>query len=176
MSATPGKVVVLGTQEIHGEKVFILSFLRGRKREWVGKPFFAKFDPRATWLDQLRPALGETHFFFDDEEPLGRHVVAWVLLGGVIATGALVAMELASKGSRHVELAIHNMTKGTWSQQFWIGGVLVGLVVPAVLAVVVIAADITNPILLAVAGVAALVGMYAYEDSFVRAGQSVPLS
>jgi len=28
----------------------------------------------------------------------------------------------------------------------------------------------------AVAGVSALIGMFAYEDSFVRAGQSVPLS
>ena len=28
----------------------------------------------------------------------------------------------------------------------------------------------------ALAGVAALIGMFAYEDSFVRAGQSVPLS
>jgi KamA family protein len=78
MSATPGKVVVLGTQEVKGEKVFILSFLRGRHREWVGRPFFAKFDPDATWLDQLKPAFGERRFFFEDEhtsEP--PHVVAW---------------------------------------------------------------------------------------------------
>jgi L-lysine 2,3-aminomutase len=78
MSATPGKVVVLGTQEVKGEKVFILSFLRGRHREWVGRPFFAKFDPRATWLDQLKPAFDERRFFFEDEratEP--PHVVAW---------------------------------------------------------------------------------------------------
>ena len=78
MSAMPGKVVVLGTQEVRGENVFILSFLRGRHREWVGRPFFAKFDPRATWLDQLKPAFGEQRFFFEDEqdeEP--PHVVAW---------------------------------------------------------------------------------------------------
>ncbi len=78
MSATPGKVVVLGTQQVKGEKVFILSFLRGRHREWVGRPFFAKFDPRATWLDQLKPAFGERRFFFEDArsaEPA--HVVAW---------------------------------------------------------------------------------------------------
>jgi KamA family protein len=78
MSATPGKVVVLGTQEIHGEKVFVLSFLRGRKREWVGRPFFARFDPKATWLDQLRPALGEDRFFFEEADESERaHVVAW---------------------------------------------------------------------------------------------------
>ena len=78
MSATPGKVVVLGTQEVKGEKVFILSFLRGRHREWVGRPFFARFDPRATWLDQLKPAFGERRFFFEDEQATEPpHVVAW---------------------------------------------------------------------------------------------------
>jgi len=78
MSATPGKVVVLGTQEVKGEQVFVLSFLRGRQREWVGRPFFAKFDPQATWLDQLKPAFGERRFFFEDEETAEQpHVVAW---------------------------------------------------------------------------------------------------
>jgi hypothetical protein len=77
MSATPGKVVLLGTQQVGSEKVFILSFLRGRQREWVGRPFFAKFDPQATWLDQLRPAFGEQRFFFEDARSPGGHVVAW---------------------------------------------------------------------------------------------------
>ena len=78
MSAMPGKVLVLGTQEVKGEKIFILSFLRGRHREWVGRPFFAKFDPRATWLDQLKPAFGERRFFFDDDDqPERGRVVAW---------------------------------------------------------------------------------------------------
>jgi KamA family protein len=72
MSATPGKVLILGTQEVHGEKVFVLSFLRGRSREWVGRPFFARFDARATWLDQLRPAFGERRFFFEQDDDTGR--------------------------------------------------------------------------------------------------------
>ena len=67
MSATPGKVEVLGVQEIHGEKVFVLRFLQGRNPEWVGRPFFAAFDPNATWLNHLRPAFGEEKFFFEDE-------------------------------------------------------------------------------------------------------------
>jgi KamA family protein len=77
MSAMPGKVVVLGTQEIHGEKVFVLSFLRGRRREWVGRPFFARFDPQAKWLDELRPALGEERFFFEDGRPPRRRQIGW---------------------------------------------------------------------------------------------------
>ena len=66
MSATPGKVEVLGVQEVGGEKVFVLRFLQGRDPDWVGRPFFAKFDPQATWLDGLKPAFGEDSFFFED--------------------------------------------------------------------------------------------------------------
>ena len=66
MSATPGKVEVLGVQEVAGEKVFVLRFLQGRDPDWVGRPFFARFDPQATWLDQLEPAFGEEPFFFED--------------------------------------------------------------------------------------------------------------
>jgi L-lysine 2,3-aminomutase len=72
MSAMPGKVVVLGTQQVQGEDVFVLSFLRGRKREWVGRPFFARLDPAASWLDELEPALGEHQFFFEDPATSGR--------------------------------------------------------------------------------------------------------
>ena len=67
MSATPGKIEVLGIQEVHGEKVFVLRFLQGRNPEWVGRPFFAAFNPEATWLNHLRPAFGEEKFFFEDE-------------------------------------------------------------------------------------------------------------
>ena len=67
MSATPGKVEVLGVQEVAGERVFVLRFLQGRDPNWVGRPFFAKFDPEATWLDGLQPAFGESRFFFEKE-------------------------------------------------------------------------------------------------------------
>jgi Fe-S-cluster-containing dehydrogenase component/formate-dependent nitrite reductase membrane component NrfD len=102
--------------------------------------------------------------------------VRWVLLGGVGATAALIAVELTSKGSRHVELAVEIMTRGKYAKQFWWGGILVGLVLPAAAIIVSLAADIDSPTIAAVAGVLALIGLFAYEDSFVRAGQSVPLS
>ncbi len=65
MSATPGKVLVDSVTSVAGERVFILKFLRGRDPSWVGKPFFARFDPDATWLDQLAPAFGAEEFFFE---------------------------------------------------------------------------------------------------------------
>ncbi len=67
MSATPGKVVVDGVTEVAGERVFVLEFIQARDPDWVGRPFFARYDPEATWLDQLEPALGADEFFFEPE-------------------------------------------------------------------------------------------------------------
>jgi len=67
MSAGPGKVEVSGVTEIMGEKVFVLRFIQARNPDWVQRPFFAKFDEKATWLDGLKPAFGEEKFFWEDE-------------------------------------------------------------------------------------------------------------
>jgi KamA family protein len=67
MSAGPGKVEVQGVTEIMGEKVFVLRFIQARNPEWVQRPFFAKFDEKATWLNHLVPAFGEEKFFWQDE-------------------------------------------------------------------------------------------------------------
>jgi hypothetical protein len=67
MSADPGKVEIQGVTEIQGEKVFVLRFIQGRDGDWVQRPFFAKYDEDATWLNHLQPALGESEFFFEPE-------------------------------------------------------------------------------------------------------------
>ncbi|MCG8315799.1 MAG: lysine 2,3-aminomutase [Pseudomonadales bacterium] len=67
MSADPGKVEIQGVTEINGEKVFVLRFIQGRNPDWVQRPFFAKYDEKATWLNHLKPAFGEEKFFFEDE-------------------------------------------------------------------------------------------------------------
>ena len=68
MSAYPGKVAVEGIADIRGERVFVLVMLRGRNPNWVRRPFFARFDPEATWLTDLRPAFGKERFFFEQHE------------------------------------------------------------------------------------------------------------
>lgn len=67
MSALPGKVAVEGIAEINGEKVFVLNMLQGRNPDWVKRPFFAKYDENAKWLNDLKPAFGEEKFFYKDE-------------------------------------------------------------------------------------------------------------
>ncbi len=70
MSCTPGKIQVLGVSEIPSEKgmkkVITMRFLQGRDPDWVARPFFAEYDPAATWIDQLKPAFGEGKFFFEE--------------------------------------------------------------------------------------------------------------
>ncbi|MDQ7007075.1 MAG: lysine 2,3-aminomutase [Acidobacteriota bacterium] len=65
MSTTPGKVVIDGVAEYAGEKVFVLRFIQAREPAWVGRPFFARFNEQAVWLDDLEPAFGEREFFFE---------------------------------------------------------------------------------------------------------------
>ncbi|MBP1206528.1 KamA family protein [Duganella sp. 1411] len=67
MSAFPGKVVIDGVVNIAGEKLFALQFLQARNPNWVRRPFYAKYDPKATWMDHLKPAFGKDKFFFEEE-------------------------------------------------------------------------------------------------------------
>ena len=54
----------------------------GTKSDWVRRPFYARFDPLATWLDELQPAFGEKRFsssrtaspVADDSHCAGRRV------------------------------------------------------------------------------------------------------
>ncbi|GII94763.1 KamA family radical SAM protein [Sinosporangium siamense] len=71
MSATPGKVCVDGVAEIAGQRVFVLHLIQARDPELVGRPFFARFDPQATWLTDLRPAFAD-RFPFDPAAPARR--------------------------------------------------------------------------------------------------------
>jgi hypothetical protein len=64
MSASPGKVVLDGVAQVHGERVFVCRFLQARNPERVGNPFFARYDEKATWYDELRPASFESRPWF----------------------------------------------------------------------------------------------------------------
>jgi KamA family protein len=70
MSATPGKVCIDGVTEIAGQKVFMLHMIQARDPSLVGRPFFARYDPRALWLTDLKPTLGS--WFPLDPVPAGQ--------------------------------------------------------------------------------------------------------
>ncbi len=121
----------------------------------------------ATWL--------LLDLFIDNPEPVAVH---WVLIGGSIAVIALSWMELVSRGTRHVELAVHEMSRGAHASLFW-GGLAIGCALPILcsLGALAIGADESGAVALgALGGLLALLGMFLSETAFVRAGQSVPLS
>jgi Fe-S-cluster-containing dehydrogenase component/formate-dependent nitrite reductase membrane component NrfD len=102
--------------------------------------------------------------------------IRWAMLGGLAAIAVCGLAELTAKGTVHVEMAIAAMTRTLYARRFWVVGVVIGLAVPAVLLAIAQASGSGGVALGGVAGLAALVGLAGYEDAFVRAGQSVPLS
>ncbi|EDM23720.1 KamA family radical SAM protein [Caminibacter mediatlanticus] len=63
MSAKPGKIAVVGVSEINNEKVFVLNMLQAKNPDLVDIPFFAKYDEKASWIDELKPAFSEKFIF-----------------------------------------------------------------------------------------------------------------
>lgn len=99
-----------------------------------------------------------------------------ILLGGVLATFAVVLAEIGTPHSnRDVATAAAILKRGSLAPRFWMGYVLVGAVVPSVL---LIAALAGAPLvaLSAAAAALALLGLWFYEDAWIRAGQSVAMS
>lgn len=66
MSCKPGKLNVLGESIIKGERAIILSFIQGRNPQWVNRPFFAQYNPNATWINDLKPVFSDK-FFYEEE-------------------------------------------------------------------------------------------------------------
>jgi len=72
--------------------------------------------------------------------------------------------------------AAHEISHGRYSSKFWWGSIGLGHVLP--LALIALAGIIAGPsaLLLAVAAVAAIIGLYLYEYVFVMAPQDIPNS
>jgi KamA family protein len=66
MSCTPGKVQILGVAEIEKKKVLTLRMIQGRNPDWAARPFFARYDEKANWFYDLKPAFSDK-FYFEDE-------------------------------------------------------------------------------------------------------------
>ena len=66
MSATPGKIQILGVTKIGRVKAIVMRMLQGRNPKWVQRPFLAKYDGAAIWIDGLKPFEGKK-FFFENE-------------------------------------------------------------------------------------------------------------
>ncbi len=97
-----------------------------------------------------------------------RSGLAWILAGALVANALLLLGELGgSHASLDAARAAHLIARGHYRARFWAGVVLVGTALP--LALLWLGAA-------PLAALAALAGAWTWEDTWVQAGQSVPLS
>lgn len=66
MTSSSGKISLLGTTEINGEKVFVLKFNEGRNMSWMDRVYFAKYDELENTIENLKPYNAEKHFYEDE--------------------------------------------------------------------------------------------------------------
>ncbi|MFN8202656.1 MAG: 4Fe-4S dicluster domain-containing protein [Solirubrobacteraceae bacterium] len=118
-------------------------------------------------------ALGIAALFADAPAD-ATDTLAWVLLGAAAAAAIIGALDVFGRHeTAQAERAAKNLWRDLYAWRFW-AGVVAGTAVPCVLAAAYLAAG--GALVLAAGGLVALVGLWLYEDAWVRAGQSVPLS
>jgi len=95
-------------------------------------------------------------------------LLAWTLIVALVLEAALLFAEFSSAPANvDVARAARLVTRGALCVRFWGGVVIGGVALPLVLAV--------SPAVLLGAALA-LIGLWIYEDVWIRAGQSIPLS
>jgi Fe-S-cluster-containing dehydrogenase component/formate-dependent nitrite reductase membrane component NrfD len=117
-------------------------------------------------------ALGIAALFTDAPAAI-EQALGWSLALAAATSLAIVVLDTWGKHpTRQAERAAKNLRRDLYAARFWTGLALCA--VAGALAAAFLAAG--GIALLAVAGALALVGLWLYEDAWVRAGQSVPLS
>ena len=122
-----------------------------------------------------------------DALPAGAHgfprrAVQWrvhSVLGPFVALAARARRAAAHRAHQpspvqDVAVAARLLTRGEYRTRFWAGVVLTGTVLPMILLLAGAARDTMS--LTALAALLALAGLWLWEDLWVKAGQSVPLS
>ncbi len=66
MTSSAGKISLLGTLELNGQKLFALKFNEGRNMEWMDKVFLAYYDEKENTIAHLKPYGSEKHFYEDE--------------------------------------------------------------------------------------------------------------
>jgi Fe-S-cluster-containing dehydrogenase component/formate-dependent nitrite reductase membrane component NrfD len=105
------------------------------------------------------------------------HLLTWVLLGSLLAHAALLVLGLVKPHpTANAAWGVRELLRGVHARQFWLGGVAFGMVIPVTLLLAALASPAVALFLIIAAALLALIGLVAYEDAFVRAGQAAPLS
>ena len=135
---------------------------------------FAQAKARDLWQNPLLPphlivqaklaGAAALLAFADHRDEKTVRALRWSIAATAAVHLALVAGETTlAHPTAHAKLAVRNLTRGPQRVPFWLGAALVGVSTFA-------------PKLGKWAIPLALAGLAAYEDAYVRAGQSVPLA
>jgi Fe-S-cluster-containing dehydrogenase component/formate-dependent nitrite reductase membrane component NrfD len=96
-----------------------------------------------------------------------------VLFGAIGFNVLVILFELTTTHPTvDAKRTVHMITKGRYARMFYLGSLLVGNILPVVL----LAFSAGNPIMMAAAGIAVLVGIYFTEHIWVEAPQRIPLT
>lgn len=121
-------------------------------------------------------ALGLLSWVLNADSTIGR-LFTLVLLGSVGVHVLFVMLEVfGAHANSHVAAAAHAISGGLLRANFWGLFFAVGSLIPLALLSIALLFPTAQPVLLSIAGIIALVGLFAYEHCFVTAGQIVPLS
>ena len=104
------------------------------------------------------------------DDPRGPRTLAAVMSMALVGLAAVLLGELSgSHANLDVARAARLLTRGPWRARFWGGVVIAGILLPLGLVWV-------GPASTLLAAVLALAGLWVYEDLWVKAVQSLPLS
>jgi Fe-S-cluster-containing dehydrogenase component/formate-dependent nitrite reductase membrane component NrfD len=168
---------------------------------WLGLPLaigvaiytaylFAQAEGRDLWQSPLLPIHLLIQSFiagsgviliallFLPSAPHGLALVAWTAFVVALLLDLFVVLvgEFSiPHASEAAAKAAHEISHGHYKNYFWWGSIGLGHVVPLVLAVVAILLTM-QPVIGAIAGLCAVIGLYLYEYAFVMAPQEIPNS
>ena len=119
-------------------------------------------------------------------ELMGVEGLRLAMAAGLLAHIAILGLDLfGPHPSVDVRRAARLITHGAWQSRFWGGVVVAGVGLPLLLVLWGLGGPATHlpmgvtlqePVATAVAALLALLGLWIYEDLWVKAGQSIPLS
>ncbi|MCF7808238.1 MAG: hypothetical protein K9M49_02465 [Candidatus Marinimicrobia bacterium] len=66
MTSSAGKISLLGTTMVNGEKAFVLKFNESRNMDWMDTVFLAKYDEKENTIEKLVPLQSDKYFFEED--------------------------------------------------------------------------------------------------------------
>lgn len=74
MTSSAGKISMLGTLELNGEKLFALKFNEARNMEWMDQVYLAKYDEVENTIANLKPYAADKHFYEDELYAIEHHL------------------------------------------------------------------------------------------------------